>query len=63
MNIQYQRDFSWVFQFSWWLQTCRYAIEEIGCYSDEYSELRAHMVCINRRKGWIHMLLDLLNIG
>ena len=58
-----KRDFPWVFQFSWWLQTCRYAIEEIGCYYDEYSKLRAHIVRINRRKGWIHMLLDFLKIS
>ena len=38
-------------------------MEETGGYYDEYSELRAHIVCIHRRKGWIHMLLDLLEIG
>ena len=38
-------------------------MEGTGGYYDEYSELRAHIVCINRRKGWIHMLLNVLKIS
>ena len=38
-------------------------MEGTGGYYDEYSELRAHIVCINRRKGWIHTLLNLLKIS
>ena len=38
-------------------------MEGTGGYYDEYSELRAHIVCINRRKGWIHTLFNLLKIG
>ena len=45
------------------VQTRRYEVEGTGGYYDEYSELRAHIVCINRRKGWIHTLLNLLKIS
>ena len=58
-----KRDVSWGFQISWGVQTRRYEVEGTGGYYDEYSEFRAHIVCINRRKGWIHTLLYLLKIS
>ena len=58
-----KRDFSWVSKIHRGVKTRRYEVEGTGGYYDEYSELRAHIVCINRRKGWIHTLVNLLKIN